>query len=134
MRTPTDEERARMEEAIRAADFAKPFVPARGTSWLGFTRLRSGGGAERDLLLGTWTRVGTGLAVVESVGAAPRLRPRPPAERGRRGSPWDVELAPVQRAAVALPAGQAALILGEAGCGKTTVALHRLAWLAHRAG
>jgi hypothetical protein len=199
MRTPTHEERARIEEAIRAADFATPFVPARGTSWLGFTRLRSGGGAERDLLLGTWTRVGKGLAlvdwrsaplaepffgceegeeyavevggrtvegtllrrallgfedgalaevdtgsarlrrrgaewVVESVGAVPRLRPRPPAERGRRGSPWDVELDPVQRAAVALPAGQAALILGEAGCGKTTVALHRLAWLAHRAG
>jgi hypothetical protein len=199
MRNPTPDERTQIEEAIRAADFAKPFVPGRGTSWLGFARLRGGGGAERDLLLGTWTRVGTGIAlvdwrsaplaepffgceegeeyvvevggravegtllrrallgfedgalaevdtgkarlrrrgagwVVETADVAPRLRPRPPAERGHGGSPWDVELDPVQQAAVALPAGQAALILGEAGCGKTTVALHRLAFLAHVVG
>ena len=39
-----------------------------------------------------------------------------------------------QRRIVELPAGQAVLLLGEAGFGKTTVALHRLARLAERAG
>jgi DNA helicase II / ATP-dependent DNA helicase PcrA len=41
----------------------------------------------------------------------------------------DVTLDPSQRAAVELPAGRALLVLGEAGHGKTTVAVHRLAHL-----
>jgi DNA helicase-2/ATP-dependent DNA helicase PcrA len=63
------------------------------------------------------------------------LSPRPHAERRRAHSLLDVTLDPAQRAAVALPAGRALLVLGEAGHGKTTVALHRLAhlWRAARA-
>jgi len=56
----------------------------------------------------------------------PRLLPRPHGKRARPASPVDVELDPAQRAVVELPPGEAVLILGEAGCGKTTVALHRL--------
>lgn len=59
----------------------------------------------------------------------PRLRPRPPAARKRPRSPAHVELDPAQRAAVDLPPAQSLLVLGEAGFGKTTVALHRLARL-----
>lgn len=56
----------------------------------------------------------------------PRLRPRPHGERPRPASPVDVELDKAQRAVVELPPRETVLILGEAGCGKTTVALHRL--------
>lgn len=49
--------------------------------------------------------------------------------RRRSGSPVEVALDPVQRAAVELPRDRSVLILGEAGFGKTTVALHRLARL-----
>jgi len=58
--------------------------------------------------------------------APPRLLPRPHGQRARPASPVDVELDPAQRAVVELPPRETALILGEAGCGKTTVALHRL--------
>jgi len=58
--------------------------------------------------------------------APPRLLPRPHGQRARPASPVDVELDPAQRAVVELPSRETALILGEAGCGKTTVALHRL--------
>jgi DNA helicase-2/ATP-dependent DNA helicase PcrA len=61
--------------------------------------------------------------------AATTLRPRPLAQRKRTASLIDVDLDPTQRDAVALPAGRALLVLGEAGHGKTTVALHRLAHL-----
>jgi DNA helicase II / ATP-dependent DNA helicase PcrA len=64
---------------------------------------------------------------------APQLRPRPAAQRARPLSPARVELDPVQRAAVLLPASRSLLVLGEAGFGKTTVALHRLAHLARAA-
>ncbi|MET0389730.1 MAG: ATP-binding domain-containing protein [Polyangiales bacterium] len=57
------------------------------------------------------------------------LTPRPHALRERSRSLIDVELDPAQRAAVSQPAGGAMLVLGEAGHGKTTVALHRLAHL-----
>lgn len=62
-----------------------------------------------------------------------RLLPRPPGLRGRSLSPAQVVLDPVQRAAVELPAMRSLLVLGEAGFGKTTVALHRLAGLARAA-
>jgi ATP-dependent DNA helicase UvrD/PcrA len=45
----------------------------------------------------------------------------------------DVHLDPAQRAVVDLPPGRSVLVLGEAGHGKTTVALHRLARLARDA-
>ncbi len=61
------------------------------------------------------------------------LLPRP---RARRLAPSlvDVRLDPAQREVVGLPPARAVLVLGEAGHGKTTVALHRLAhvWRAHR--
>jgi RecA/RadA recombinase len=50
------------------------------------------------------------------------MRRRPP-------SLIDVTLGPAQRAAVSLPAGRSLLVVGEAGHGKTTVALHRVAHL-----
>jgi DNA helicase-2/ATP-dependent DNA helicase PcrA len=56
------------------------------------------------------------------------LSPRPPGRRARP-SLIDVDLDPDQRRAVARPSGGAMLALGEAGHGKTTVALHRLAHL-----
>jgi DNA helicase IV len=55
--------------------------------------------------------------------------PRPLAARRRAPSLIDVVLDPAQRAAVQRPPGDALLVLGEAGHGKTTVALHRLAHL-----
>jgi DNA helicase-2/ATP-dependent DNA helicase PcrA len=48
----------------------------------------------------------------------------------RARSPGQVRLDAVQRAAVELDATRSLLVLGEAGFGKTTVALHRLAFLA----
>jgi hypothetical protein len=45
----------------------------------------------------------------------------------------DLTLDPAQERAVGLPPGRATLVLGEAGHGKTTVALHRLAHLARAA-
>ncbi|HXN31184.1 MAG TPA: ATP-binding domain-containing protein [Polyangiaceae bacterium] len=57
-----------------------------------------------------------------------RLVPRPPEDR-RPSSLVDVRLDPAQREAVGRPAERALLVLGEAGHGKTTVALHRLAHL-----
>lgn len=53
--------------------------------------------------------------------------PTPAAARGP--SPFVVHLDPAQERIVSLPAGRHALVLGEAGFGKTTVALHRLARL-----
>ncbi|PCC68493.1 UvrD-like helicase C-terminal domain-containing protein [Nannocystis exedens] len=63
----------------------------------------------------------------------PRVAPRPPAHRTRPLSPARVELDPNQRAAVELAVERSLLVLGEAGFGKTTVALHRLAFLARAA-
>lgn len=64
---------------------------------------------------------------------SPRIAPRPPAQRLRPLSPARVELDAAQRAAVELPVDRSLLVLGEAGFGKTTVALHRLAFLARAA-
>jgi hypothetical protein len=60
---------------------------------------------------------------------APIFVPRPRAARRRPPSLVDAALDPAQRAAVERPPGGALLVLGEAGHGKTTVALHRLAHL-----
>jgi DNA helicase IV len=64
----------------------------------------------------------------------PRLLPRPPGLQTRPPSPVDVTLDPAQRAVVDLPPRETVLILGEAGCGKTTVALHRLRALSKAGG
>jgi len=61
------------------------------------------------------------------------LAPRPLAAR-RVATPVEVQLDETQQAAVALPADRDLLILGEAGFGKTTVALRRLVALRERAG
>ncbi|HEY2734402.1 MAG TPA: ATP-binding domain-containing protein [Polyangiales bacterium] len=59
----------------------------------------------------------------------PTLSPRPLELRERPRSLIDVTLDPLQRMAAERPAGGTMLVLGEAGHGKTTVALHRLAHL-----
>lgn len=76
---------------------------------------------------------GQGAGEWVAAGAPPGLlQPR----RGgseRAAPPWSPQaLDPEQRRAVELPAGRPLLVLGEAGCGKTTVAVHRLAAL-HKA-
>ncbi len=75
----------------------------------------------RDAADGEWSvepsRVGDGVAL------------REPARRSKRSSPIEVVLDPVQRGAVELDHDRSLLILGEAGFGKSTVALHRVAHL-----
>lgn len=64
---------------------------------------------------------------VENPGALPPLLPgRPATQRHAFRSPLEVTLDPAQQAAVDLPRDHHLLLLGEAGFGKTTVALHRL--------
>ncbi len=65
---------------------------------------------------------------------SPRVTLRAEELRTRQSSPADVILDPAQQSLVGLPAGQALLLLGEAGFGKTTVALHRLAHLRRLVG
>jgi DNA helicase II / ATP-dependent DNA helicase PcrA len=62
--------------------------------------------------------------------ARPRWAERTTAARRRRPSPLVVDLDAAQRAAVDLPSDRSVLLLGDAGYGKTTVALHRAAKLA----
>jgi DNA helicase-2/ATP-dependent DNA helicase PcrA len=61
--------------------------------------------------------------------AGPLLEPRSAEAQAKMPSLIDVSLDPAQRAAVELPTERSVLVLGEAGHGKTTVALHRLARL-----
>ena len=72
-----------------------------------------------------------GWSAEAPVGA--RLVPRAPEQRRRGLAPADVVLDAVQRGAVKLPGSRSLLVLGEAGFGKTTVALHRIARLAREA-
>lgn len=55
------------------------------------------------------------------------LTPRTRAERAHAPSLTELSLDPGQRAAIARPADHALLVLGEAGHGKTTVLVHRVA-------
>ncbi|MDX2015796.1 MAG: ATP-binding domain-containing protein [Myxococcaceae bacterium] len=64
--------------------------------------------------------------------AAPRIPGRPPKARHAFRSPLEVTLDPAQQRAVDLPRHEHLLLLGEAGFGKTTVALHRLLALRQR--
>jgi DNA helicase-2/ATP-dependent DNA helicase PcrA len=63
---------------------------------------------------------------LESQEIIPRLEARPAAARRPFRSPLEVQLDPAQQAIVDLAPQAHTLILGEAGFGKTTVALHRL--------
>jgi hypothetical protein len=61
------------------------------------------------------------------------LLERSPAQKKRPRTLIDVELDPAQKDAVVLPSDRSVLLLGEAGHGKTTVALHRLRHLTESA-
>lgn len=76
-------------------------------------------------------RGGDGWRLAQDL-SAPFIPPRPPVARVPFRSPLEVQLDPAQQRIVDLPAQRHALILGEAGFGKTTVALHRLAALQQR--
>jgi DNA helicase IV len=64
----------------------------------------------------------------------PRLTPRAIAVRKPFRSPLEVQLDPAQQRVVEFPGDRSVLLLGEAGFGKTTVALHRLVALQRDAG
>jgi DNA helicase II / ATP-dependent DNA helicase PcrA len=76
---------------------------------------------------------GAWLAGPSGLGGDASLSLRPLSQRSQLSSPIEVVLDPVQRRAVELPGARSLLILGEAGFGKTTVALHRVAELRARA-
>ncbi len=67
-------------------------------------------------------------------GAGPVVPLRPSQSRGPFRSPLEVKLDPNQQRTVDLPSDRHVLLLGEAGFGKTTVALHRLVALHERGG
>lgn len=68
---------------------------------------------------GIWLKEASSWREIERVAT---LRPRPEGER----KPRKVELDATQRSIVDLPRRTAVLVLGEAGAGKTTVAVHRI--------
>lgn len=80
---------------------------------------------------GLVSRAGTVTCVLEDT-----VKPWPRRAVPSQGfsSPLDVTLDPAQQRVVELPGARHALVLGEAGFGKTTVALRRLEALAHKAG
>lgn len=75
----------------------------------------------RDSASGEW------IAGPGRMSAGPALRE--PGSRSKSSSPIEVELDQVQRQAVELERDRSLLVLGEAGFGKTTVALHRVVHL-----
>ncbi len=80
----------------------------------------------------TWARSDDGW-VAAPERSSPQVPARPTAGRQAFRSPLEVTLDPAQQRAVDLPRHQHLLLLGEAGFGKTTVALHRLLALRERA-
>lgn len=92
----------------------------------GLSRIEWGEGVLRRIDAGGW--------VFEQGRTRPPVPLRSPAERRPFRSPLEVTLDPAQQRVVDLPAKRHTLLLGEAGFGKTTVALHRLASLQARAG
>jgi hypothetical protein len=112
----------------RSAPLAEPyFGVAAGDSWEG-----PGGPVRVCWKAGLETRDGEVLRLLRPEGVRPVV-PAPPGRTGFR-SPLDVELDPAQLALVGTPPGRPLLVLGEAGFGKTTVALRRLEALARRHG
>jgi len=112
----------------RTAPLAEPyFGVAAGDSWEG-----PAGPVKVWWKAGLETRDGEVLRLLPPESLTPVVPP-PPGRRGFR-SPLDVELDPAQLELVGTPPGQPLLVLGEAGFGKTTVALRRLEVLAHRHG
>lgn len=89
-------------------------------------RLECGGGAV--------ARTGPDGALGRVVPIRAIIPPRPAAEQQAFRSPLEVELDEAQRRVVELPQDAHVLLLGEAGFGKTTVALHRLAALVKKGG
>jgi DNA helicase-2/ATP-dependent DNA helicase PcrA len=81
---------------------------------------------------GTAVRTGDRWDVLADPGH-PHLKSRAPAARLPFRSPLDVDLDPAQQRIVELSSDAQTLILGEAGFGKTTVALHRLLALKRQA-
>jgi len=81
---------------------------------------------------GTLTRQPDGQWVRRDGPSAPPLARRPVAVRKPFRSPLEVTLDAAQRQVVDLPPNRSVLLLGEAGFGKTTVALHRLVALRER--
>lgn len=195
--TPSVTEHRRIGRLEELAGRARRVASLGEAPFLAHARVRAAAGGERDLLFGTRTHVGGGLALldwrtaplsevllgvdegeeyqlevagrsvegtllernlvvfrggvlaevltaeaklvrgeggwrVEPRGAA-ALSPRPEALRSRPAGLAALTLDPAQRALLELPEERSLLVLGEAGCGKTTVALHRAAALCRRA-
>jgi hypothetical protein len=81
-----------------------------------------------------WTRRGGEGWIARPAPSWPALPAAPLASQARPAAIRALELDAEQQALVELPPGRPLLVLGEAGCGKTTVALRRLAHLAAGAG
>src|SRR5207237_1034853 len=113
-------DKVRLEQQLEILARARALLPTSRAPYHAHLRLRYADGREADILLGGLFRRGEGVTIIEWRTARP-------------ASPIDVELDPAQRQVVELPERETVLILGEAGCGKTTVALHRLRALRRRA-
>ncbi len=92
----------------------------------GLVAIESRLGVLRRSAAGAWS-------ASEGPSVAP-IAPRPAAARRPFRSPLEVRLDAAQQRIVDLPVSKSVLILGEAGFGKTTVALHRLVSLQERVG
>lgn len=87
-----------------------------------------------DHAAGSFVRAKDGTWETRAERPFPALPARPASTRGPYRSPLEVQLDPAQQAIVDLPSSLPVLILGEAGFGKTTVALHRLIKLQREGG